>query len=124
MSLSLIKSILILPGNVAMVIPALVLWFSHGTSYGWRLADPSSPWFWIALALFAIALVLMVGTVNLFVRAGRGTPAPWDPPTRLVVTGIYRHVRNPMISGMTLLLLGEAAIFQSLPLLGWGRSLS
>ena len=38
---------------------------------------------------------------------------------KLVVRGIYRHVRNPMISGVFCILLGEAVAFGSLPLLGW-----
>ncbi len=50
---------------------------------------------------------------------GEGTPAPWDPPRRLVVRGVYRRVRNPMISGVIFTLCGEALIFQSLPLAIW-----
>src|SRR5206468_1133608 len=37
----------------------------------------------------------------------------------LVVQGVYRHVRNPMISGVFFVLLGEAVLAVSLPLLGW-----
>ncbi|MBV9107942.1 MAG: isoprenylcysteine carboxylmethyltransferase family protein, partial [Gemmatimonadetes bacterium] len=51
-----------------------------------------------------------VRTIALFATRGRGTLAPWDPPRRLVVEGIYRHVRNPMISGVIAIVLGEAAI--------------
>ncbi len=42
-----------------------------------------------------------------FAIRGRGTPAPFDPPRRLVVTGLYRWVRNPMYVGMGLMLIGE-----------------
>jgi len=52
-----------------------------------------------------------------FAVAGRGTPAPIDPPQALVIRGLYRHVRNPMYVGVTLVLLGESALFRSLPLL-------
>jgi protein-S-isoprenylcysteine O-methyltransferase Ste14 len=52
------------------------------------------------------------------VAVGEGTIAPWDPPQRLVVRGVYRHVRNPMITGLCLVLLGEALLAASLPLLG------
>jgi protein-S-isoprenylcysteine O-methyltransferase Ste14 len=45
--------------------------------------------------------------------------APWDPTQKLVVHGVYRHVRNPMITGVCSLLLGEAILFGSLPLLAW-----
>jgi protein-S-isoprenylcysteine O-methyltransferase Ste14 len=64
-------------------------------------------------------LVLMVATIRLFVTVGKGTLAPWNPTQRLVVRGVYRHVRNPMIAGVFLVLLGEAVLAASLPLLGW-----
>lgn len=52
-------------------------------------------------------------------KVGSGTLAPWDPKTRLVVRGPYRCVRNPMISGVLFVLLGEAALVGSVPLLIW-----
>ena len=42
-----------------------------------------------------LGLVLMVATIRLFVTVGKGTLAPWNPTQRLVVRGVYRHVRNP-----------------------------
>src|SRR5712691_8892651 len=48
-----------------------------------------------------------------FTFTGRGTPAPIDPPKELVVKGLYRYVRNPMYVGVTLILLGEALLFES-----------
>ncbi|MFN8177775.1 MAG: isoprenylcysteine carboxylmethyltransferase family protein [bacterium] len=54
-----------------------------------------------------------------FVIVGRGTPAPFDPPRRLVVTGPYRHVRNPMYIGGGLALAGAAVFFRSVALLGY-----
>jgi len=61
----------------------------------------------------------MVATIRLFVTLGKGTLAPWEPPQRLVVQGVYRHVRNPMISGVILVLLGESLLTASLPLFRW-----
>ena len=49
-----------------------------------------------------------------FIFAGKGTPAPMDPPKKLVVKGLYRVVRNPMYSGIVLILIGEILLFQSL----------
>jgi protein-S-isoprenylcysteine O-methyltransferase Ste14 len=69
-------------------------------------------------ALVCLGLVLMVATIRLFMTVGKGTLAPWNPPQRLVVRGVYRYVRNPMISGACCLLLGEAVLAASLPLLG------
>jgi len=48
-----------------------------------------------------------------FTFAGRGTPAPIDPPKELVVRGLYRYVRNPMYVGILSILLGEALLFGS-----------
>ena len=45
------------------------------------------------------------------------TPAPIDAPRRLVITGPYRRVRNPMYWGVLLVLLGETIFFESVPLL-------
>ena len=56
------------------------------------------------------ALALFVWCVSLFARVGRGTLAPWDPTTNLVDVGPYRYVRNPMISAVAGVLLGEALL--------------
>ena len=48
-----------------------------------------------------------------FASAGKGTPAPIDPPKRLVARGLYRFVRNPMYVGVLIALLGEAWFFSS-----------
>ena len=55
-----------------------------------------------------------------FVWIGRGTPAPFDPPRRLVVRGPYRFVRNPMYIGAGLALGGAALFYESAPLLAYG----
>jgi protein-S-isoprenylcysteine O-methyltransferase Ste14 len=52
-----------------------------------------------------------------FAFVGKGTPAPFDPPRRLVIRGPYRFVRNPMYMGAGLALAGAALFFQSAPLL-------
>ena len=54
-----------------------------------------------------------------FVSIGRGTPAPFDPPRRLVIQGPYRFVRNPMYIGAGLALASAALFYESLPLLGY-----
>src|SRR5262249_44443651 len=57
-----------------------------------------------------------------FATDGEGTLAPWDPPRRFVVRGPYRFVRNPMISGVILLLFGEALVLMSAPHTVWAAS--
>ncbi|GDY30584.1 methyltransferase family protein [Gandjariella thermophila] len=64
-------------------------------------------------------LALVVRTVRLFATEGSGTLAPWDPPRRMVVRGPYRYVRNPMISGVMAILLGETLALGSPALAVW-----
>ena len=82
-------------------------------------AYPEQFHFWLAGLATLIGLGLSVWTCTLFLRFGEGTPAPWEPPSKLVVRGPYLHVRNPMISGVLLILTGEALWFQSWPIAGW-----
>ncbi len=69
--------------------------------------------------LFAAGLALFAWCVWLFGRVGDGTLAPWDPPRRFVAVGPYRHTRNPMISGVAAMLIGEAIFLISIPLALW-----
>jgi protein-S-isoprenylcysteine O-methyltransferase Ste14 len=63
--------------------------------------------------------LLALWCVVTFVAIGKGTPAPFDPPRRLVVRGPYRFVRNPMYLGGALALAGAALFYQSLLLLAY-----
>jgi protein-S-isoprenylcysteine O-methyltransferase Ste14 len=105
-----LAAILLLPGIVTVCVPALIVW-QTGADVGLLGV--------IGIPLAAIGLVLLASTIKLFASVGRGTLAPWDPTTRLVVRGPYRYVRNPMISGVLFVLLGEAALLGSPPLLLW-----
>lgn len=69
----------------------------------------------VALVIVGIALVIVGATVLLdafarFAFEGRGTPAPVAPTERLVVSGIYRHVRNPMYIAVIGVISGQALI--------------
>ena len=70
-------------------------------------------------AVLLVGLVLFAASLRRFATEGRGTLAPWDPPRQLVVRGPYRFVRNPMISGVVLVLCGEAALLVSRPHAIW-----
>jgi protein-S-isoprenylcysteine O-methyltransferase Ste14 len=61
----------------------------------------------------------MITSIRLFHKKGKGTLAPWKPPRKLVISGPYRYIRNPMISGVLLILLGEAMVTISLVLFLW-----
>ncbi|QHV95672.1 methyltransferase family protein [Spirosoma endbachense] len=106
-------AILLLPVTVTIVIP-------------WLIYVPHQ---WVTLNTWVVKLMgglvglagftLLLRTIWLFNGIGKGTLAPWEPPQRLVVVGPYRYCRNPMISGVLAMLLGEALLLQSGNLLLW-----
>jgi protein-S-isoprenylcysteine O-methyltransferase Ste14 len=71
------------------------------------------------LGLLLIGLLLFVSSLRRFATDGKGTLAPWAPPRSLVIYGPYRYVRNPMISGVVLVLFGEALMLLSGPHVQW-----
>jgi protein-S-isoprenylcysteine O-methyltransferase Ste14 len=111
-------AIAVLPFTVTVLVP---VWLAR--RYATSLAIASSvtglAGQCAGLVLLAIGGLLFVASLRRFVREGRGTLAPWDPPRRLVVRGPYRYVRNPMISGVVLILFGEASILLSRPHFLW-----
>jgi protein-S-isoprenylcysteine O-methyltransferase Ste14 len=115
-----LRAILLLPFVVTVVVPSVILWLAGPDTLGlWQSAPATRVLLPVGGALVCLGLVLMVATIRLFVTVGQGTVAPWNPTQRLVVRGVYRHVRNPMIAGVFLVLLGEAVLAASLPLLDW-----
>lgn len=68
----------------------------------------------------AVGGALALWCIITFVMVGKGTPAPFDPPRKLVVRGPYRHVRNPMYIGAGFVLCGAAIFYRSTPLLWYG----
>jgi protein-S-isoprenylcysteine O-methyltransferase Ste14 len=100
--------LLVTPGTVCGLVPLLIT--------GWRQPDHGSAWVealgW--LLVLAGAAVLVHAFVA-FAWHGRGTPAPSAPTERLVVSGAYRHVRNPMYVAVLALVLGQVLLFSS-----WG----
>jgi protein-S-isoprenylcysteine O-methyltransferase Ste14 len=71
------------------------------------------------LCLLLTGVTLFVSSLRRFASDGRGTLAPWDPPRQLVISGPYRYVRNPMISGVIFVLFGEALMLLSQPHVSW-----
>ena len=99
-------SFLVLPGMTAFIIPAAWLWYTGHT----RLDQP------LGLVIFAVGVVGLFWCVRDFYVSGNGTLAPWAPPQKLVIVGLYRYSRNPMYLSVALVLLGWAVSFGSLAL--------
>ena len=101
-------------GLVLVFLPARVLSWS-GITPPAALGVPQVA----GLAVGAAGGMLALWCVATFAFVGKGTPAPFDPPRRLVVRGPYRFVRNPMYIGAGLALAGAALYYQSSPLAGY-----
>ena len=116
-----LRSLVLLPGMVLIVIPSTILWLNAGDPLGlWRSVPSSRVVLTIVgIACISLGLTLMVATIRLFPMVGKGTMAPWEPPQTLVVQGVYRHVRNPMISGVLFVLFAESVFTASLPVFQW-----
>jgi protein-S-isoprenylcysteine O-methyltransferase Ste14 len=111
-------SSLIVPCIVLIGVPVVILLLTSPTNGRWAKDPPqnvivSS----FGLVLVVAGLILFVATVRLFSRYGEGSIMPWDPTQRLIVQGVYRHVRNPMHTGVFLVLFGEGLLLRSTPLL-------
>ncbi len=121
MMLRNLLAILLLPFVVAVVVPCWLLGSAVPGYTRWASALPAV---WalrsVGLALLVVGLLLFGSCVILFARVGRGTLAPWDPTRKLVAVGPYRFVRNPMISGVLMLLAAEALLLGSWVIGIWG----
>lgn len=93
------------PGVVAGLVPWLLT--------GWRVRAPLPYWAPVRVlgaVLAAAGLAALVHAFAEFVNRGRGTPAPVAAPDRLVVTGTYRYVRNPMYVAVVAIIVGQALL--------------
>src|SRR5579859_4803206 len=106
---------------VAVPVPLFVLipfWIS-----GWHVAPPLAGFVGfrvLGALLMAAGLPVFLDCFARFALQGRGTPAPFAPPRRLVVTGLYRYVRNPIYVAGTSLIVGQGLFFGNAQLLEYG----
>ena len=75
------------------------------------------------IALIVAGVPGLLDSFARFAIQGIGTPAPIAPTENLVVTGLYRHVRNPIYVAVVAIVLGQAALFGNGPLLWYGALL-
>ena len=111
-------AIAVLPFTVTVIVPAWIARRSGVTFTPANTVAALVPQLLGGLVL-AVGLLLFASSLRRFGTEGKGTLAPWDPPRTLVVRGPYRWVRNPMISGVILVLLGEALFLGSMPHVRW-----
>ena len=104
---------LILPVTALILVP---LWIEPHLRRGTGLALAAGS------ILMLLGLLILARTIGMFIRIGRGTLAPWSPTSRLVISGPYAHVRNPMILGVIIVLLGEALAAGSWRILAWAAA--
>lgn len=106
---------LILPVTITILIPLFII-FSFNNHLIALNSVLSAVMLILGILLIILGSLFVIYTNKSFFKLGRGTLAPWDPPKKLVVSDLYRYVRNPMISGVLMIVLGEALIFSSLEL--------
>lgn len=108
-----IRDIILLPFTVTVIVPYLV--FDGRVRW-----IPDVIWIKLIAVVFGLAgITLLFYTIRLFGLFGNGTLAPWAPTQKLVVAGPYRYVRNPMISGVFFILIGESLFLHSTPIVNW-----
>jgi protein-S-isoprenylcysteine O-methyltransferase Ste14 len=94
--------LVVAPGVVAGLVPWLLT--------DWRSSSPPAPVAVLGAALVALGAGVLLHAFGRFVVEGRGTPAPISPTERLVVGGLYRHVRNPMYVAVATTIVGQALL--------------
>lgn len=102
----------LVPGTFAGLIP---WWITR-----WDAAPSNIALAGVGGLLVAGGLFGLIASFARFALDGLGTPAPVAPPSTLVVTGLYRFVRNPMYVAVTLIIFGQALIFASAVLIAYG----
>ncbi len=113
-------AILLLPFTGIVFIPFVLLTLSIWTGFSWMFLYPVNFLTLILGCIFIILGLIMLGKTNHdFARVGKGTLAPCAPTRHFVAVGLYRYVRNPMILGVLLTLLGETIIFGSVLIFIW-----
>jgi protein-S-isoprenylcysteine O-methyltransferase Ste14 len=104
---------LLAPGVVAGLVPWSITRWRVGDEYPWPARAAG-------VALLVVGAIVLVSAFVRFVTEGIGTPAPVAPTERLVVGGLYRHVRNPMYLAILAAILGQALMVGRPALLAYG----
>jgi protein-S-isoprenylcysteine O-methyltransferase Ste14 len=96
------------------------MWLTADTTIGWSLSGSLDLLVMLTgLTILFTGVILLAACIRMFSTIGEGTLAPWAPTQKLVVVSIYRYMRNPMITGVLLGLLGEAIILSNYAVFLW-----
>lgn len=101
----------LVPGTFAVYLPMVIAGRTEARATG------VGPLWLIGTGLLLVGTLIYMVCVLEFAARGRGTPAPIDPPRALVISGLYRYVRNPMYLGVLCVVLGWTALTASPALL-------
>ena len=114
-------SLAILPGTALVLVP---VWVARRYNIRAEWPDSIVEWFLVGAGIVVATpgVILFAASLQQFFTKGEGTLAPWDPPRQLVVSGPYRYVRNPMISGVIFMLAGLALLLGSTPHAAWAAT--
>ncbi|KAA3634378.1 MAG: isoprenylcysteine carboxylmethyltransferase family protein [Calditrichaeota bacterium] len=115
-----IRAIFALPFNVLITIPTILYFYLNNDLIIQTLPLAGNLIrYSLAVLFFLFGLFLAMTTILAFHKIGKGTLAPWDPPEKLVVVGMYRYVRNPMLTGIMFLLTSETLFLFTISQLCW-----
>ncbi len=103
----------LVPLPVAYGVPTVLALIAKGTPL------PTGPTHAVGFVASAFGTVGLLWCFSDFVRRGQGTPAPYEPPSKLVVGGLYRYTRNPMYVSVLLIVVGESVWWGSWIILGY-----
>ena len=109
-----IRDWLALPFMVTVILPFLL--YSAGANL---MPLPPGAFKPVGAIIYTLGLGMQLYTTFLFWQYAQGTLAPWQPTQKLVVRGPYRYCRNPMITAVVMMLLGEAFFFNALGIMIW-----
>ena len=118
--------VLIRAVTYATLFVGVVLVFLPSRVLSWSGITPIpviGVWQVFGMMVAGLGAAIALWCILTFVFLGKGTPAPFDPPRRLVVRGPYGIVRNPMYVGASLALAGAALVYKSIPLLSYAALL-
>ena len=98
-----------------LIIPFFYIWIPHrillSSEHIYRFEI--GIYRYLGLAPIFLGVVIYIFCSGSFIFVGKGTPIPFTPTKELIVTGLYRYVRNPLYIAGFLVLAGEAILFQS-----------